>query len=115
VSVHKITSRGAFRHDTDALKGWYYQLPEVDGGKSVIYVEVTGDHGQRVIKDKPRIYYVFEGEGEFTVNGETTTANQGDLIVIPPFGTYNYHATKPVLKLLLVMDLLDLNKLPPQK
>lgn len=110
--MKKLTKDDAIRNDTDALKGWYYQLPEVDGGRSVIYAEVTGDHGQRIIKEKPRIYYIIEGEGEFTVNGEKTIAKTGDVIVIPPFATYGYICTKPVLKLLLVMDLIDMTKIP---
>lgn len=111
----KLSETDAYRNDTDAQKGWYYQLPDVDGGHSVIYSEVTGDHGQRVIGPHPRIYYIFEGEGEFTVNKEVLNAVKGDVIIIPPFATYTYHATKPVLKLLLVMDLIDLTKLPPKK
>ena len=113
--MKKISAQEAFQHETEALKGWYYQLPEVDGGRSVIYAEVTGDHGQRVIGNHPRIYFIFEGEGEFTVNGEKTIGKKGDVIVIPPLATYSYFATKPVLKLLLVMDLIDLAKLPPRK
>lgn len=111
----KITSSDAFSHETNALKGWYYQLPKVEGGRSVIYAEVTGDHGQRVIGDHSRIYYIFEGEGEFTINHEVTVAKPGDVIVVPPHSTYSYFATKPVLKLLLVMELIDLSKLPPSK
>lgn len=113
--MKKITSKHAFFHETQALKGWYYQLPDVDGGRSVIYAEVTGDHGQRVIKEHARTYFIFDGEGEFTVNGEKTIAKKGDVIIIPPFATYSYFATKPVLKLLLIMDLIDLSKLPPSK
>lgn len=112
----KISQKDSFQHETNVLKGYYYQLPEVNGGQSVVYAEVTGDHGQRIIKDKKaRIYYIIAGEGEFIVNGEKTLARKGDVIVIPPNGTYSYHATKPVLKLLLVMDLIDLTKLPPTK
>ena len=111
----KISQSGSFRHETDALVGWYYQIPDFDGGRTVIYSEVTGDHGQRIIKDNPRFYFIIAGEGEFTVNGEKTTAKSGDVIVIPPFATYSYFATKPVLKLVLFMDLIDLTKLPPQK
>ena len=33
----------------------------------------------------------------------------------PPKIYHSYHATKPILKLLLTMDLLDLSKLPPKK
>ena len=113
--LKKLSKNDAVRHDTEALKGWYYQLPDVDSGRSVIYAEVSGDHGQRIIGDRPRIYYIIDGEGEFSINGEKTTAVQGDVIVIPPYATYSYHATKPILKLLLIMDLLDLSKLPHKK
>jgi len=113
--MKKITSKDAFFHETQALKGWYYQLPDIDDGRSVIYAEVTGDHGQRIIGKHPRIYFIFEGEGEFTVNGEKTIAKKGDVIIIPSFATYSYFSTKPILKLLLVMDLIDLSKLPPSK
>jgi mannose-6-phosphate isomerase-like protein (cupin superfamily) len=113
MAIRKLTINDAVRHDTAALKGWYYQLPEIEGGRSVIYAEVAGDHGERTIGDKPRIYFIIEGEGEFTVNGEKTAAVKGDLIVIPPLATYSYHAVKPILKLVLFMDLIDLGKLPP--
>lgn len=113
--MKKISAGDAFRYDTEAQKGWYYQLPEVEGGRSVIYSEVTGDHGQRVIGNRPRIYYIFEGEAEYVVNGEKIVARPGDVIVVPPNSTYSYKATKPTVKLLLVMELLDLNKLPPKK
>jgi len=109
----KLTKHDAFEHETSFQKGWYYQLPDVNGGTSVIYAEVSGDHGQRIIKDHARIYYIISGEGEFTVNGEVTTGKPGDVIVIPPFATYSYFTTKQLLKLVLFMDLIDLEKLPP--
>lgn len=111
----KLTEKDAYVNNTEAQDAWYYQLPDVNDGTSIIYSEVTGDHGQRVIGPHPRIYYIIDGEGEFTVNGESTIAKPKDVIVIPPFATYTYHATKPVLKVLLVMDLIDLSKLPPKK
>lgn len=115
MTITKISQNEAVRHDTEALCGWYYQIPNFDGGRSVIYAEVTGDHGQRVIGDKSRFYFIIDGEGEFIINSEKTTVKKGDTIVIPPNSTYEYHATKPVLKLLLFMDLIDLSKLPAQK
>jgi quercetin dioxygenase-like cupin family protein len=111
----KLTEKDAYINNTVAQDAWYYQLPDINGGTSVIYSEVTGDHGQRVVGDHPRIYYIFEGEGEFIVNGESTIAKPKDVVVIPPQATYSYHATKPVLKVMLIMDLIDLTKLPPKK
>lgn len=113
--MKKLSEKDAYVNNTAAQDAWYYQLPDVNGGTSVIYSEVVGDHGQRVIGDHPRIYFIFEGEGEFIINGEVTIVKSKDVIIIPPFATYSYHATKPVLKLLLVMDLIDLSKLPSKK
>ena len=115
MSMKKITQKEAFHLNTEALQGWYYQFPEIDNGRSIVYAEVTGDHGQRVVGDKPRFYYIIDGEGEFTVNGEKTIGRSGDVIVIPAKSTYSYHATKPTLKVILFMDLIDLSKLPPKK
>ena len=115
MAIQKLSIYDAYKHETEALTGWYYQLPEVDGGRSVIYAEVRNDHGTRVVGAHPRIYYIIDGEGEFTINGEKTSVQKGDVIIIPARSTYGYFATKPVLKLLLVMDLIDLTKLPPSK
>jgi mannose-6-phosphate isomerase-like protein (cupin superfamily) len=110
--VIKLSRAEAFEHEQSGLVAWYYQFPEVGNGMTLIYAEVTGDHGQRRIGDDARIYYVIDGEGDCTVDGESTTMRQGDVIVIPPFGEYSYFATKPGLKLLLVMGPIDLTKLP---
>lgn len=113
--VNKLTKKNAFRHDTEALKGWYYQLPDFEGGRSVIYAEVTGDHGQRKVGERGRIYYIIDGEGVFSVNGEETEVQQGDVMIIPPYAQYGYRATKSILRLVLFMDMIDLTKLPSQK
>ncbi|OGK17757.1 hypothetical protein A3F32_01250 [Candidatus Roizmanbacteria bacterium RIFCSPHIGHO2_12_FULL_42_10] len=115
MSIKKISQKEAYKNETDAVKGWYYQLPDVDDGRSVIYAEVTGDHGQRKVGDKPRIYYIIAGKGEFIINEEFTMGMPGDVIVIPPHATYSYRATESILKVLMVMDLIDLTKLRKNK
>ena len=59
MAIYKLSAKDAYRNDTEAQKAWYYQLPDIDGGRSVIYTEVSGDHGQRKVGNKPRIYFVF--------------------------------------------------------
>lgn len=115
MTIKKISQKEAYKNETDAVKGCYYELPDVDGGRSIIYAEVTGDHGQRTVGTKPRIYYIIAGEGEFIINDEFTMGTLGDVIVIPPHATYSYRATESVLKVLMVMDLIDLTKLPKKK
>ncbi len=110
-----IRQSEAVEHGREGLNGWYYQLPDIEGGRSVIYAEVTGEHGQRTIGEHPRMYYIIDGSGQYTVNGEAFEVQKGDLVVIPAFGTYNFHATSPMLKVLLNMELLDLSQLPKSK
>jgi len=113
--MQKIQKSESFEHSTSALTGWYYQLPNVEHGKTIVYAEVHGDHGQRTIGDVTRIYFIIEGHGEFIVNSDSTKVTSGDVVVIPPRATYSYHATRGILKLVLFMELLDINKLPKSK
>jgi mannose-6-phosphate isomerase-like protein (cupin superfamily) len=86
-------------------------LPEVEGGRSVIYAEVSGAHGQSTIGARSRIYFILEGEGEYQINGEILSVKTGDVIVIPPQATYNFWPKTGTLKVLLYMELIDLTAL----
>jgi quercetin dioxygenase-like cupin family protein len=110
-----IRQSEAVQHSRNGLNGWYYQLPEIEGGRSVIYAEVTGVHGERIIGEHPRNYYVIDGTGTYQINGHALDVTKGDLVTIPPFATYDFHATSSVLKVLLIMELLDLSLLPKSK
>jgi quercetin dioxygenase-like cupin family protein len=108
----KLSIKDVVYHERKNVKGWYYQLPNVNSGTSVIYAEVTGEHGERHIGDHPRIYYIIDGVGEYEINGEKIKVEKGDVVVIPPNAIYNFWAKSSVLKILLTMDLLDLSLLP---
>jgi quercetin dioxygenase-like cupin family protein len=108
----KLSIKDSVYHERTGVKGWYYQLPEINNGTSVIYGEITGEHGERHVGNHPRIYYIIDGVGEYEINGEKINVEKGDVVVIPPKVTYNYWAKSAVLKILLTMDLLDLSLLP---
>ena len=108
----KLTRNQAIKFGRKGLKALNYELPGIENGSSVIYNEATGEHGQRTIGNRARIYYVIEGEGEFIVNGKKFSVAAGDVIPIAPQSTYNYFAGKKTLKLILFMELLDVTKLP---
>jgi mannose-6-phosphate isomerase-like protein (cupin superfamily) len=107
----KISKKDAIRHIRPGVDGYYYQLPDIENGTTVAYAEFTGEHGERTIGDRARIYYILEGEVEFLVNGEKFKADTGDLVPIPPRSTYNLWPKTKALKVLLYMEYLDFDKL----
>lgn len=110
--MKKLTRQESQPYGRKGVSAFNYALPDINGGSSVIYAELTGVHGERTIADRARIYYVIEGAGEFVVNGNKIVVGAGDVIPIPPHATYNYWPIKGILKCLLFMELLDVSKLP---
>lgn len=81
-------------------------LPNIQNGTTIAYAEFTGEHGERTIGGRERIYYILEGNGEFIVNGEKFIVESGDLVTIPAKATYNLWPKSKVLKVLLYMEFL---------
>lgn len=106
----KITRKDAVEHGREGVKGYYYQLPEVQNGTTVAYAEFTGEHGERTIGDRPRIYYILDGEGEVIINGVKDAFVKDDLILVPANSTYNLWPTTGTLKVLLYLELLSFEK-----
>lgn len=108
----KVTKDESIHHSRNGVIARYYQLPEINGGTTVAYAEFRGEHGQRTIGDRSRIYYILDGSAEFEVNGEKFLAEKDDTVAIPAHGTYNLWPKSDIVKVLLVMELLDVSKLP---
>lgn len=111
----RISKQDAIYHSRAGVKGVYYQLPEINGGTTVAYAEFTGEHGERTIGERARIYYILDGKAEFLVNGEKFDVVEGDVVPIPTHATYNLWPKSKVVKVLLYMELLDISKLKPEK
>lgn len=107
-----VNSQVAVTHTRDGVFGRYYQFPDIASGTTVAYAEFTGEHGQRTIGDRPRIYYILDGEGELELNGTKTPIVKDDVVAIPPHTTYNLWPTTGTIKVVLFMELLDLSLLP---
>lgn len=108
----KISKNDSIHHSRPGVDGYYYQLPKINKGTTVAYAEFTGEHGERTIGDRERIYYILEGEAEFLVNAEKFHVEAGDLVAVPSHATYNLWPKSPKLKVLLYMEYLDFDKLP---
>lgn len=104
----KITKKQSVRYDWDKVKSWNYKLKHLQPYQSVVYAEIDGDHGAVHTNDVERIYYIVDGEGEFTFNNETVSVQKGDVLTIPPKTNYNYYSiNKTILKIVLIMELWD--------
>lgn len=108
----KVSKDQAIIHGRPGVNGHYYQFPEVNGGTTVAFATFTWEHGERTIGNRARIYYILKGKAKFEVNKETFEALEGDAIAIPANGTYNLWPIGDSVEALLVMEFLDIDKLP---
>jgi len=106
-----ITEQEAIHHSRDGVSADYYQFPDIMGGTTVANATFTGPHGERTIGEHPRIYAITEGEGEVVINGQKTKITSGDVVVIPPYATYNLFPNHGSVRVVLFMELLDTSKL----
>ena len=99
-----ISKTNSKTQDWDGVKSWNYKLPHLS--KSVVYAEVSGEHGEVETGDSEWIYYIIEGSGKFVISGETSEVNAGDVITVPSKTTYNYFSSEnSVLKVVMFIDL----------
>lgn len=107
-----IKKINALRHSRKGLSGLYYHIKNQLGGITISRAVFTGEHGQRTIKDRPRIYYFINGKASFMLNTKKFVVNSGDLVVVEPRSTYNFWPISKRVDIILVSELLDLGKLP---
>ena len=103
----KIDKNQAIREDWDEVKSWNYKLLHLNPKMSVVYAELEGDHGLVHTNDLERVYYIIEGQGEFTFNNEKILVDTGSVITIPPKTEYDYKPISEKLKVVMFMDLWD--------
>ena len=84
----KLTREDAVKYGRVGVLVYNYQLPDVESGTSIVYAELTGEHGERITTGRTRIYYILDGEGTFIINGKKINVFPEDLITIPPNTKY---------------------------
>jgi len=102
MKTNKFKLNGAFKFDWKGLKGFSYNSKEDFENASAAYFEVTEKHGKVKTTKSDRVYYIIEGRGEFTINGESFSVEKTDVIIIPKNTEYDYKAVNCTLKLFLV-------------
>lgn len=75
---------------------------------SVVYAELEGVHGEVKTNEVERVYYILDGEGEFSIDGKTVSVSKEDVITVPSNTIYDYKQSgDKLLKVLLFMELWD--------
>lgn len=104
---YTITQKESTHHGRPGVDGFYYNLPAVGGGTTVAFAEISGEHGERTIGTRERIYFILEGDARFIINGEEFEANPGDLVTVPALSTYNLWPKTEKIKVLLYLELIQ--------
>jgi len=108
----KVPKNQAKPYSRPGLDGYYYQLPNVNDGTTILFATFTGEHGERTIGNRSRIYFIRKGKAKFEINKEITEATEEDIVVVPAFGTYNFWPIGESVDVWVVMEYLDFDKLP---
>ena len=103
-----IEKNDAISHGREGVTAVYYQLPNTHDGITVARATFTGEHGERTIGHKPRIYLLLNGDAKFLINGEESIVKEGGLVVIEPKSTYNLWPVGESVEIILVSELLNL-------
>ena len=98
----KFSLKDAPEFSWDGLKGQAISSADDFPAASAAYFEVTGRHGKVKSKVSNRVYFVLDGEGEFTIDGDVERVIKDDIIIVPKNTPYDYRATKGTLKMYLI-------------
>lgn len=96
--IYKLSDKPSF--EQNGLKGYNYSL-----GLEAISVSVEdcfkGHDKYHTNSYSKKIYYVIDGNGKFSINGEIFEVHKEDLIVIPPNTEFVFVGK---MRLLLIMN-----------
>ncbi len=96
--ARKISLTDAFHFERDGFSGDVFVATDQGSGYNALLVDVHGRHYRTGIKGATRNYFVVEGEGKFTLDGEVYQVQKGDLYVIPDGHDYEYEGTMKLLE-----------------
>lgn len=84
----------ATHFERDGFTGDILVPKEAALGFMALQVNVDGEHPlKRMLRGTTRTYYVVDGSGTFTLNGEEVSVDKGGMVVIQPGNEYSYKGT----------------------
>ncbi|OGF26681.1 hypothetical protein A2477_03095 [Candidatus Falkowbacteria bacterium RIFOXYC2_FULL_47_12] len=97
----KFTLQNAKQFGWEGVKGFEYSNKNDFQNVSIAYAEISGRHGKIKNTKSDRVYIVFEGEGEFILDGKVIPVQRMDALIVPKNTPYDYHGAMKVF----LMDL----------
>jgi mannose-6-phosphate isomerase-like protein (cupin superfamily) len=86
----KLTLDTAYLWSMPGLEGRSYGSKEISPVASASVIEVDGRHGKGKTTVSDRVFYILEGDGEFTVGDEVFMVGSTDVVVIPKNTIFDY-------------------------
>ena len=87
--VMKISQKDGKAFEREGFAGNFY-LENMDEGFNAIFVDCFTGHPAKKIEGMTRCYFVIDGSGTFTINGEVMPAESHDFFIIKSGETYEY-------------------------
>lgn len=97
-NARKINSNDARHFDMEGFSGNVLVDTKEGNGYNVLLVNVHGRHYRTEMKGASRNYFVVEGTGTFTLDGEVHTVQKGEMYVIPDGHNYEYEGNMTLLE-----------------
>lgn len=90
----KISLNDTIQFEREGFTGSVYIDGKNNEGFNALQIDVHGKHPKKqILKGTTRSYYVVEGIGTFTLNGEIHKVEQGDLFVVSSGSKYEYEGS----------------------
>ncbi len=89
----KISLKETEAFDRGEFKGNLYVQKKDNKGFNALLVDCLTGHYKTRLSGAVRMYLVLEGSGMFIINGDSTEAEQYDLVIIESGDEYSYQGT----------------------
>ena len=86
----KFTKTSGYKFDRGDVKGFSFNTKEQFSRMSSAWFECRGKHSEMKSINSDRMYFILQGNGKFTVNNQSVTVKQKEVIIIPKNTPYSY-------------------------
>lgn len=75
------------------LLGFAYSNAQDNADMESLHLIIDGHSGKATTGESSRVYLVLIGDGEFVIEGEVTSVQKGDVIMLPKNTDYEYQGS----------------------
>lgn len=86
----KISKEDTEQFEREGFSGSIYVNSNENAGYNALLIDVDGKHPRKRMIDTTRVYFVINGNGQFSIGDEVSEVQEGDAYIIPPGHEYSY-------------------------